>query len=418
MKKKKLAIIHYSCPPVIGGVEFIIEAHARLFAEEGYPVKMIVGKGGDICAGVETVEIPEIGSSGGPFGDDLVILADGKVPPSFDLAVEQTKKRLADALADVDVCMMHNVLTMHFNLVLTAALAQLIEEKELRTRFIAWTHDSTFCDENYSAHQRNDYPWSLLARKLDQCSYCVISQQRRDELSDLFNVPASDLPVIPDGIDVPRFYGLTPVIKGLFLEEALYRPHVVALTPTRIVRRKNLEAGIEIVAGLKKRGMPIKWLITGAPDPHNADAMEYFSRLTGMRERLDVEKEVIFLCERIDGRISNEDLHGLFAISDILLFPSKREGFGIPAVEGGLAGLLLVLNDIRALREIASDNAVFIRKEQSPADVAGEIIDAFENSPQLRFKRNMIEKYSWHSIFEDKIRLAVEQPDVFWGSPL
>ena len=45
MANPGIAILHYSCPPVIGGVEFIIEAHALEFARAGYPVRLIVGKG-------------------------------------------------------------------------------------------------------------------------------------------------------------------------------------------------------------------------------------------------------------------------------------------------------------------------------------------------------------------------------------
>lgn len=414
MKKKKLAIIHYSCPPVIGGVEFIIEAHARLFVDEGYDVKVIVGKGGDICPGAETVEIPEIGSSGGPFGDELLMLSDGRLPPAFDVAVKQTQERLMEALSDVDVCMMHNVLTMHFNLILAAALANIMKECGEKIHFISWSHDSTFRDPNYSKHQRQDYPWSLLSRQLEGCKYCVISRQRQSELSKLFGIPASRLPVIPDGVDVPRFYNLTPVIKGLFLSEELYHKDLVALTPTRIVRRKNLEAGIEIVAELKKTGKSIRWLITGAPDPHNADAMKYFDKLANLRKNLGVEKEVVFLCERIKDRISNEDLRGLFSISDMLIFPSKGEGFGIPALEGGLAGMFLVLSDIPALREIAGDNAVYIKEDAKPSDVAADIAGGLEKCPYVGFKRKLTEKYSWHAVFEDRIRTALEKPDQFW----
>ncbi len=415
MNKKKLAIVHYSCPPIIGGVEFIIEAHARLFVDEGYDVKVIVGKGGDICPGAETVKIPEIGSSGGPFGDELLMLSDGRLPPAFDVAVKQTQERLMEALSDVDVCMMHNVLTMHFNLILAAALANIMKECGDRIHFISWGHDSTFRDPNYAKHQRQDYPWSLLSRELEGCRYCVISEQRQSELSRLFKLPPSRLPVITDGVDLPRFYNLTPVIKGLFLEEELYRKDLVALTPTRIVRRKSLEAGIEIVAELKKAGRSIRWLITGAPDPHNADAIEYFDKLTSLRKNLGVEEEVVFLCERIKDRISNKDLRGLFSISDMLIFPSKREGFGIPALEGGLAGLFLVLSDIPALREIAGDNAVYIKDGAEPSDVAGDILSGLEICPHIAFKRKLTEKYAWHAVFDNRIRAAIEEPDKFWG---
>ena len=42
---KKIALIHYSSPPVIGGVEFVLEAQIRFFLEKGFRVKLITGKG-------------------------------------------------------------------------------------------------------------------------------------------------------------------------------------------------------------------------------------------------------------------------------------------------------------------------------------------------------------------------------------
>jgi len=80
MPKPSVAILHYSCPPVIGGVEFIIEAHARAFVETGYPIRFIVGRGGAGDPGIKTVVIPEIASRGGPNARVLKALASGSVP--------------------------------------------------------------------------------------------------------------------------------------------------------------------------------------------------------------------------------------------------------------------------------------------------------------------------------------------------
>lgn len=401
-KKPRIAIVHYSCPPVIGGVEFVIEAHARLFADAGYKVKLMVGKGGKVHPKVRTIVIPELVSTGGSVGASLKALSEGKVPSSFEADVKRVEKKLSTALRDVDVCVMHNVLSMHFNLILTAALANIMGRSR-RIRFIGWNHDSTFGDPNYSAHQRAEYPWSLLTQELPGCNYCVISAQRQKELGKIFKIPASRLPVMPNGVDVPGLLGFTAMVREIFYAERLNETDIVALTPTRIVRRKNLEAGIEIVAELKKLGKSVRWIITGAPDPHNTDAMEYYDKLISLRRELRVEKEVIFMCERFKERISNKDLHALFAVSDMLIFPSKQEGFGIPALEGGLAGLVMVLSDIPVLREIAGTDAVYIHDGEDPAVVAGDALQALERSPRLIFRKKVMAQYSWSSIFADKI---------------
>ena len=410
-----IAILHYSCPPVIGGVEFIIEAHALEFARAGYPVRLIVGKGETVDPRVRTVTIPEVGSKGGPVSGTLRSISRGRVPPSFETAVGRLAQKLRRALRGVDVCMIHNVMTVHFNLVLTAALARIMAGRG-RTRFIGWTHDMTFMEPVYEAHQHDRYPWNLLSSPVPGCDYCAISSQRQTQLARLFGIPASRVPVIPDGIDVPRHLGLTPRVEALFRDEQLPRIEVVALTPTRILRRKNLGLGIEIVAAAKQQGTSVRWLITGAPDPHNPEAMNYFHELLALRRRFRLGKDVIFLSERSTARVSNEDLRSLYGVADVLLFPSDREGFGLPVLEAGLFGLLPVLRDIPALREVGGRDAVYIRRQDSPATVASRLVRAVAQRPTLRCRKRVVSRYSWHAVFGDRILPAVLSPESVWSS--
>lgn len=413
----RLAILHYSCPPVIGGVEFVIKAHAKLFADAGYDIRLIVGKGGKLYPAVQTVVIPELQSSGGPISDIVQSLNNGKVPRTFKQAVSRVEKKLRTTLKDVDVCMIHNVLTIHFNLVLTAALARIMEHPS-HTRFIGWTHDSTYSDSNYKQHQRSDYPWSLLSKKLSGCRYCVISAHLQEEMSKLFGIPAEKLPIIPDGIKTTSLLRMTPDVAKMFDSEHFSSMDVIALTPARIVRRKNLEAGIRIVAAMKDKGKSVRWMITGAPDPHNSDAQEYYQKLLRLCKRLHVQNEVMFLCERFPKGVSDADLRALFSISDMLIFSSRREGFGIPILEAGVAGLQLVVNDIPVLRELCGESAVYIRKNDKPEDVARRALREIRRSPRLAFRKKIITNYSWITIFMDKILPAITNPGSVWPKKL
>ena len=311
--------------------------------------------------------------------------------------------------------MIHNVMTMHFNLVATAALHNIMKRSR-RINFIAWTHDLTFGDPIYEPQQHRRYPWSLLLRPSDGCRYVAISKQRQLELRKLFRVKQSEIPVIRDGIDVPSQLNLTDKVAKLFHEEGLAEVDIVAVTPARIVRRKNLGVGMEIVASLKRSlGKSVRWIVTGAADPHNADSARYFKMLTSMRRSLRVQKEVIFLGERVEGRVSDDDLHALMRVSDMLLFPSEREGFGLPVLEAGLAGMLPVINDIPALREVAGKHALYIRLGDSSNAIARNIVCALRKRPQLQFRKEVISRYSWDVVFREEILAAVLKPESVWG---
>ncbi len=412
--KPSVAILHYSCPPVIGGVEFIILAHALEFAKAGFKTKVIVGKGGTLSPDVSTVVIPEIMSTGGSISRALKSLSEGTVPRSFDELVKCVEKKLSLALRDVDVCMLHNVVTMHFNLVLTAALAN-IAKRNKRIRFIAWTHDLTFGDPVYDMHQHRRYPWNLLSQPIEGMDYCAISGSRQHDMHKLFRIPKKSIPVIPDGIDVPKQLGLTKSVEQLFHDENLANVDIVAITPARIMRRKNLGVGMEIVAALKEQGKSVRWIITGAPDPHNPDSMKYYRMLRSLRSQLKVTKEVVFLFDKFEKPVSGVDLRCLYRVCDMLLFPSEREGFGLPVLEAGLAALLTVISDIPVLRELAGQDAVFIRLGDSADMVADKIIAAIDKRPELRNRKDVISNFSWSVVFNEKIMPAIMKPRAIWG---
>jgi len=412
-QKPTVAILHYSCPPVIGGVEFIMQAHAREFIEAGFKVKLVVGKGGEVDPDSTTVVIPEIVSSGGPLTKVLNSLSQGEVPNNFDAAVKKVEKKLTAALRGVKICMMHNVMTMHFNMVLTAALTKVMKRSR-STRFIAWTHDMTFTDPVYEPHQHRRYPWSLLLQPQAGCDYCAISGQRQMEMKHLFRIPKNRIPVIPDGISVPKYLELTKKIKKLFYEERLSTVDLIAITPARILRRKNLGVGMEIISALKKRGKSVRWLITGAPDPHNPESMKYYRMLVSLRRKLKIQDEVVFLSDRFEDHITHADLCALYRIADLLLFPSDREGFGLPVLEAGLAGLVVVISDIPALREIAKRDAVYIHLGDSASTVARNIIAASNKRPELLFRKKIIRKYAWEVVFEENILPAILTPENVW----
>ena len=45
MIDQKIGILHYSAPPVIGGVEAVIKAHLQEFNRAGYSCTVVAGRG-------------------------------------------------------------------------------------------------------------------------------------------------------------------------------------------------------------------------------------------------------------------------------------------------------------------------------------------------------------------------------------
>jgi len=68
------------------------------------------------------------------------------------------------------------------------------------------------------------------------------------------------------------------------------------------------------------------------------------------------------------GYVAEGELAALYQAAAVVVFPTRYEGFGLPAVEAQQAGAPLVCSDLPVLREIAGEGALY-----TPVDDAGAI---------------------------------------------
>src|SRR5207302_814073 len=145
----KIGLVHYSAPPVIGGVESIVGAHARLLREAGHDVRLVAGQG-------DAELVPELDSLHEEVESVTSVLATGRLPRGYRALRDRLKKALEPLLRDRDVVVAHNVLTMPFNLPAAEALLG------LGRPLVAWTHDLAWINPRYREFRREELPWSLL----------------------------------------------------------------------------------------------------------------------------------------------------------------------------------------------------------------------------------------------------------------
>ena len=145
----KTAILHYSAPPVIGGVEAVIQAHAAQFAAAGLPLTVITGRGeaASLPEGVNFIRIAALDTLDPEISAATDILNGGQIPDNFESLVNRLTGQLRPLLSEFDHLIVHNVLTKHFNLPLTTALFRLMDEGTLR-HTVAWCHDLTWSSPN------------------------------------------------------------------------------------------------------------------------------------------------------------------------------------------------------------------------------------------------------------------------------
>ncbi len=183
----RVAIVHYSKPPVIGGVERVIGEQAAALRELGHSVKVWDVNDWKALQPVTTARL----------------------------------KRSVDAI------IVHNVFTMPFDLAWTGELTALAAASP-DIRWINCVHDVRWCET------------------IPQAVHVAVSEARKRDYAEAAKLPVSSISVIPNGVDFAKVLGLTPRVAKL----DLHRAGLVMLQPARFVRRKNIELGLRVLKEL------------------------------------------------------------------------------------------------------------------------------------------------------------------------
>lgn len=397
----KIALLHYSAPPVVGGVESVLGHHARLMADAGHQVQIAAGRGEQTDPRIPFIHLP-LADSRHP--EVLAIKAEldaGHIPPKFARLADSLTANFNELLDDVDILIAHNVCSLNKNLALTAAVQNLANYSHLR--IIAWHHDLAWTTPRYRAELHDGYPWDLLKQAWPGVKQVTISEMRQHELADLLQINKDEIAVIPNGIDVAKFHKLAKQTHEYVKHLDLLRTAPFLLLPVRITPRKNIELALHVCANLKQVFPDMKLMVTGPLGPHNPANVEYFDRLVALRKELGLVNAVCFLAELTTEYIPDEIVSDFYHLADALFLPSREEGFGIPILEAGLAGLPVFCADIPPLRSLGGAYATYFSPDANPRELANTIADHLSSNPVFRLRCDVRRQYVWENIYAQNI---------------
>lgn len=399
---RKVAILHFASPPTVGGVEATIAHHARGLVDLGYQVRVISGAGADFDERIETFIHPLFGSR-----DPQVLAVKGEldggiVSDAFHRLVEEVLNVLTEALDGCEVCIAHNVHSLNKNLPLTAALHRLTTP-----RLVAWCHDLAWTNPQYLPELHDGHPWNLLRQRWPNTRYVTVSEARRAEMSQAFNLPSAQISVVTAGVDVPSFLQWTPQMRLIEDKLHLLDADVLLLLPARLTRRKNIGLGLRVLYELKSlNGVDYRLIVTGPPGPHNPTNPGYLGELLTLRDELGLQSAAHFLYELEEPPLVPDDttMANLYQLSDALFFPSLQEGFGIPILEAGLVDLPIFCSDLPPFHQTGQDDVTYFYPEMdSPQQIARQISSYFNDNARQRLKNRVRHHFRWDAIIRTQL---------------
>jgi mannosylglucosylglycerate synthase len=395
----KVGLLHYSLPPVVGGVESIIGQHARLLQAAGHDVRLIAAQGAPVVPGVEYRELPLIGSRHPRVLAVKAKLDAGDVPTEFGLLTAEIASSLRAALAGLDVVCAHNVASLHKNLALTAALHELSREPD-QPRIVLWHHDLAWTAPQYRAELHAGYPWDLLRTAWPQVTQVVISELRRRELSDLLQLAREQITVVPNGAEFERLLKLEAQTRSLAARMGLSAAQPLLLLPVRLTPRKNIELALHTLAALRSGPQAnAMLLVTGPEGPHNPANAGYRARLLALRGALGLAGAAHFAAEHTHEPLPDAVVADFYRLADALFLPSRQEGFGLPMLEAAVARLPVFCADIAALRELGQDDVTYFSPDADPTTVADAIANRLAADAAYRLAARARADYAWDTVY-------------------
>lgn len=208
-----------------------------------------------------------------------------------------------------------------------------------------------------------DYPFIL-----------TCSEYSRGEISECFKINPKKIKVVP--LDCDRsVFKIKNVDKTLWLKKNnLPSDKIILSHVSSGDKRKNLPGILKAFQLVLEKYPDAIFIKAGKIlRGHNHDS------LLKLIDSMGLKQKVFFL----EG-LSDHDLSDLYNVSDVFLFPSLAEGFGIPVLEAQASGCPVVTSNSSSLKEIAGPLCLAVNPTDSISIATA--VDEILKNPLFRLK--------------------------------
>lgn len=230
-----------------------------------------------------------------------------------------------------------------------------------------------------AAHYHNFYDdkWNAegtlpLDRLLSRLSHALIacSDAVRGHMSERLEVPLDSIRVIPNGVDYGRFSAnqdCADLRRSLQLQPGT---RVIAGVG-RISRQKASDDIVRAARIVCDARDDCVFVLAGADDDPFAPTVRQLVIDLGL------ERRVFFT-----GHLT--DVAPLYALADVIVMPSRWEGFGLVLAEAMAAGRPLVTTAVGPIPEVVGKGSALMIQPDSPADLAAAVHRLLDDEPLAR----------------------------------
>lgn len=249
-----------------------------------------------------------------------------------------------------------------------------------------------------------------LYRGIRQADHVVsVSEFTKQTLIDSLNLPDGDITVSYNGVgDV--FCPIASFDDSIANREwrsklRLAMDDPVALYVGSDHPRKNVTAVVEVLAHSLTTFPDLKLVKVGG-----AGLLKGRKELLARIDELGVRDSIRFV-----GDVDESALSELYNLADVLVYPSRFEGFGLPPLQAMATGTPVITSNATSLPEVVGDDGRYgqaAAKTYDPDDVDGmahgllSILSDRESAAELSLRGcQRAKQFSWDSAVEDILKI-------------
>ena len=255
--------------------------------------------------------------------------------------------------------------------------------KKTNARSIVTIHDLIFLKfpKYYKYFDRKIYTYKFRKACENADRIIAVSECTKRDIVDIFKIDPDKITVIYQGCD--------KVFKSEIADDVLQKvkqkynlPDRFLLNVGSIEERKNAMLIVDALPLIREK-LPL--VIVGKRTPYTLE-VEKKAESIGVKDRLMILDKVPF-----------EDLAPIYRLSEIFIYPSRYEGFGIPIIEAINCGVPVIAAKGSCLEEAGGPDCIYVNPDDEKALAAA--IDTFTVDKEFRRKsidrsKIYVEKFS------------------------
>jgi glycosyltransferase involved in cell wall biosynthesis len=233
-----------------------------------------------------------------------------------------------------------------------------------------------------------EYPWMRRERTLAMRQFrhadgvIAVSRSTAHDLERIAGVDPRRITVVAEGVTRRRRHADTELAA---LRSRLQLPQRFVLAVGTFDPRKRIDLLTDVVVRLREDN-DVGLVIAGFQGSFAA-AVERGLRDAGLTDH-----------SRVLGHVTEDELAGLYQLTECLLFTSAYEGFGLPPLEAMACGAPVAVFDNSSLREVVGDAGLVITDGDGPAmasAVSQLLADPIEGQRRSQLGRNRASVFTW-----------------------